>query len=129
MAIAASQAVNRETDGKEVPPEAGQTAPAETITKTDFGFVLALAGRTYEVRGLNRRDNKLKATVKGIKGEGSGKRIYPDTVDFYSARSRAGLVKGMCDLFGEDQEIITADVQRLLELSEKHQQPDKNKPE
>jgi hypothetical protein len=83
--------------------------------------------RMYEVRGLVKRDNKLKATVKGIGQEGSKKRMHVDTVDFYSARSRAYLVKGLCDLFGKEEPAITADVQKLLEHAEKYHQPEENK--
>ena len=52
-------------------------------------------GRRYEVRGIAKGENKLKATVKGIGGDGGKKRFHVDTVDFYSARSRAFLVKGL----------------------------------
>ena len=93
-------------------------AEKESIIKTDFGFVMTVNGRTYEVRGILKNDAKLKATVKGIRLEKSKKRVHPDTVDFYSARSRAFLIKGLCELFGEDQTTITGDVERLLELAE-----------
>ena len=78
----------------------------EKVVKTEYGFIMATGERMYEVRGLARGDNKLKATVKGIKGEGSRKRMHVDTVDFYSARSRAYLVKGLCDLFSMEEPII-----------------------
>ncbi|CAB1060334.1 hypothetical protein D1BOALGB6SA_5100, partial [Olavius sp. associated proteobacterium Delta 1] len=32
--------------------------------------------------------------------EKSKRRLHVDTVDFYSARSRTYLIKGLCDLFG-----------------------------
>jgi DNA primase catalytic core len=94
------------------------------ITRTDFGFVLITDGRTYEVRGLCRRDNKLKATVKGIKQEGAKKRLHIDTVDFYSARSRSYLVKGLCDLFGAEDQTITRDIETLLARAEQYHQPE-----
>jgi len=90
----------------------------ESIIKTDFGFIMTVGGRKYEVRGLLKNDAKLKATVKGIKEEKSKKRLHVDTVDFYSARSRAFLIKGLCDLFGEDEDTISQDVQRLLQFAE-----------
>ena len=70
------------------------------------------------MRGITQNETKLKATVKGIKEEKSKKLLHVDTVDFYSARSRLLLIKGLSDLFGEDAQAITADVERLLELVE-----------
>ncbi len=91
---------------------------------TDYGFVMAVDGRRYEVRGLLKNDSKLKATVKGIVQDKSKRRLHVDTVDFYSARSRTYLIKGLCDLFGCDENIISGDVQKLLELAEDYKQPE-----
>ena len=46
-----------------------------------------------------------------------------DTVDLYSARSRAFLIKCLCELFGEEAPTIRDDVERLMELSEGHGKP------
>jgi hypothetical protein len=70
---------------------------ADRYTAADCGFTAAIGGRQYEARGITRRGNQLKDTVKGIVTEKGKQRIHPDTVDFYSARSRALLVKGLCD--------------------------------
>ena len=90
----------------------GQANPAakkendQKITKTDFGFTMAVADRRYEVRGISKKGGKLKATVKGIDPK---KRMHVDTVDFYSARSRTFLLKGLTDLFGADEATVTQD--------------------
>jgi len=114
-------------------PEAGQEDRAQQVISTDYGFVMAVDGRRYEVRGLLRNDSKsqirrqsggLKATVKGIVQEKAKRRLHVDTVDFYSARSRTYLIKGLCDLFGCDESIISEDVQKLLELAEAYKQPE-----
>jgi len=94
------------------------------VTSTDYGFVMAVDGRRYEVRGLLKNDSKLKATVKGIVQQKSKRRLHVDTVDFYSARSRLYLIKGLCDLFGCDENAIAEDVQKLLELAEDYKQPE-----
>jgi len=99
----------------------------ERVIKTEYGFIMTAGDRRYEVRGLIKRDTKLKATVKGIKQEKSKKRMHVDTIDFYSARSRTCLIKGLCDLFGKDKNTITGDVEKLLEHAEKHLQPEENK--
>lgn len=100
-------------------PETG----ADSFAPCDFGFTAVIQSRRYEIRGIVRGDNKLKATVKGIGGDGGKKRFHVDTVDFYSARSRAFLVKGLCDLYGEPEEAITRDLERLMEHCEAWQEP------
>jgi len=85
---------------------------------------MTIKGRKYEVRGLSKHNGKLKATVKGILYDKSKKRLHVDTVDFYSARSKNFLIKGLCDLFGADESAIVQDVERLLELAEDYQRPE-----
>ena len=94
------------------------TTAADSFTATDYGFTAAIGGRRYEVRGIARGESKLKATVKGIGGDGGKKRFHVDTVDFYSARSRAYLIKGLCDLFGEEEKALALDLERLMEHCE-----------
>jgi DNA primase len=97
---------------------------ADSYTPADSGFAATIGGRRYEVRGIVKGDNKLKATVKGVGCDGGKKRFHVDTVDFYSARSRAYLVKGLCDLFNDPDEIITRDLERLAEQCEGWQEPE-----
>jgi len=102
------------------------------VARTEYGFIMTVGSRKYELRGLVKRDTKLKATVKGIKMEKSKKRFHLDTVDLYSARSRAFFVRGLCDLFGEDEKVISQDMENLLDAAENYQRPedvpeDKNK--
>ncbi|MCP4720999.1 MAG: toprim domain-containing protein [Desulfobacteraceae bacterium] len=94
------------------------------VTKTDYGFIMILDDRKYEVRGITQKGSKLKATVKGIDNK---KRMHVDTVDFYSARSRSYLIKGLSNLFGKDETIITDDMAKLLEQTEQHRAPDLDK--
>jgi DNA primase len=96
------------------------------IHKTDFGFIMTVLDRKYEVRGIVKKGSKLKATVKGVDGK---KRMHVDTVDFYSARSRTYLTKGLCNLFGKDEAVINNDVTKLLEHAEQYRATDQdNKP-
>ena len=108
-------------------PEGAKAIKEKTIMKkTDNGFSTIIANRTYEVLGISKTHTKIKATVKGIKQEQNKKRFHVDTVDFYSARSRAFLIKGFCDLFEEDDHVITDDMQKLLEMSEQYCKPKEN---
>jgi DNA primase catalytic core len=97
---------------------AKQPVPEQAATTPD-GFTLTRDGRVYEVRAISKTD-KLKATVKGISGEGSKKRFHVDTVDFYSARSRSFLVRGLAELFGCEEKLVTRDLEKLTELAEQH---------
>ncbi len=99
-------------------------ASKQTVTRTEYGFVMTIGSRTYEVRGLVKKNTSLKATVKGIDPK---KRMHVDTVDFYSARSRAFLAKGLSDLFGTDQTTIADDMAKLLEQAEQYRVPDQDK--
>ena len=85
------------------------TITADTITCTR-------EKRFYEVRGISKTGNKLKATVKGI----CNKRFHVDTVDFYSARSRSYLVRGLAELFGEEEKTISRDMEKLTLLAEEY---------
>ena len=93
------------------------------VTKTDYGFIMDIETRRYELRGISKKNSKLKVTVKGIKD----KNMHVDTVDFYSARSRVYLIRGLCNLFGEDEQVITQDVTKLLQQAEQHREPDQDK--
>ena len=99
----------------------------DRYTATDFGFVATIDSRSYEVRGIARRENKLKATVKGIAQDNGKKRFHVDTVDFYSARSRGFLFKGLADLFGIDEKAVADDLQRLMQHAESYQPPQETK--
>jgi hypothetical protein len=95
--------------------------------KMENGFSFSTDERDYEVKGITRKNNKLKATVKGIKEERKkNKRFHVDTVDFYSARSRAYLTRGLADLFGTDEKIITEDLEQLLVYTENFQPPEED---
>jgi hypothetical protein len=94
---------------------AKQPAP-ETITAD--GFLYRQDSRHYEVKAIDKNGGKLKATVKGISGEGGGKRFHVDTVDFYSARSRAFIIRGLSDLFGCEEKHINRDLEKMTELAE-----------
>ena len=47
-----------------------------------------------------------------------------DTVDFYSARSRAFLIKGLCELLGEEEKTLALDLERLMEHCEGWREPE-----
>lgn len=86
----------------------------EQITTTADTITYTREKRFYEVRGISKTGNKLKATVKGV----CSKRFHVDTVDFYSARSRSYLVRGLAELFGVEEKSISRDMEKLTVLTE-----------
>lgn len=110
------------------PTAARAVKEKNSYSVTDYGFTAGINGRTYEARGISQRDTKLKATIKGIAGDGGNKRFFVDTVDFYSARSRAWLVKGLCDLFGAEESTIAEDLQKLMPYAENYRPADDTGP-
>jgi len=100
----------------------------DAVIKTEYGFMMHTGIRKYEVRGIIRRDTKLKAPIKGISKDKSKKRLHVDTVDFYSARSRNYLTKGLCDLFGDDEKTIAGDIEKLLENAENYHPSNEQEP-
>ncbi|HIP40414.1 MAG TPA: hypothetical protein EYG88_13750, partial [Desulfocapsa sulfexigens] len=113
--------------------EPAPRAPQSEYKPNATGFLFTSSERQYEVKGINRKNNKLKATVKGIadtrkqktevRSQKRTKRFHVDTVDFYSARSRAFLTRGLADLFGVPEKIISKDLEKLLEYTENYQAP------
>jgi len=112
--------------GREPTPKEDSGNEKAEYKKVENGFSFSTDDRYYEVRGITKKNNKLKATVKGIKETKSKKRFHVDTVDFYSARSRAYLNRGLADLFGADEKIISQDLEQLLVYTETFQPPEEN---
>ena len=73
-------------------------------------LAVAFGVRRYEIRGLEKGQRRLKATLRV---EHAGK-LHVDTLDFYSARSRRILAQDLCRFFEETPETIEADIDKLL---------------
>jgi len=112
----------------------------ETVyQKTGHGLILGLGDRRYEIKGIARQGTQLKATIKayqeqvsactrragGIRGQGTENtrnketpRFELTTIDLYSIRSRQWFASLCTGLFGETEELIKEDLNRLLEKLE-----------
>ncbi len=109
-------------------PKTKQPEPiAPVVINTEYGFTVTFDNRLYEVRGIAKRDSKLKATIKGIREDNGKRSMHVDTVDFYAARARIYLTKWLCDLFAVEEYVIVSDVQKLLEMTESYQPEDDTK--
>lgn len=89
--------------------------------KTESGFIVQYDHRRYEVRGINKDNLKLRATIKAIKQGADKPRFHLDTVDLYSNRSRSFYAKACAMLFSETEEIVTEDMSRLIDIAESWQ--------
>lgn len=93
------------------------------------GFMVAFAKRYYQVKGIQRSDTQLKATIKVSLKPESTKDFELTTIDLYSSRSRSWFAKLCAGLFQEVEELIKEDLARLLTLVEEWQAPrDKEEP-
>jgi DNA primase catalytic core len=92
---------------------ASAALPGEQLEPTPSGFRLSLHGRRYEVKGIARVITQLKATVKATGDARKGFELT--TLDLYSARSREAYAKACAVLFGVTDDVIRADLGRLIE--------------
>ena len=88
--------------------------------ETEHGFVVGYGDRYYEIKGIQRSDTQLKATVKASKDPNSHSKMPFElsTIDLYSSRSRQWFAKAASDIFGAAEELIKEDLGRLLTLTE-----------
>jgi hypothetical protein len=84
-------------------------------------------GRRYEVKGIEKTGVKLRATLKAYR-KSEPKRFFLDSVDLYSNRSRLLFAKGACGYFGEKEEAVRQDLEKLVELSESYKPKDATAP-
>jgi len=84
----------------------------------DHGFTVGYGNRQYQVKGIQRGDTQLKATIKVSVDVSSTKPFELTTIDLYSSRSRHWFAKLCADLFAEPEALIKEDLARLLELAE-----------
>ena len=85
--------------------------------ETETGFAVGYGVRRYEVKGLEKGGVRLKASVKAYR-KTEPRRFYLDSVDLYSHRSRILYSKGACGYYGEKEEVIGQDLEKLIELAE-----------
>jgi DNA primase catalytic core len=87
---------------------------------TDHGFMVGYGDRQYEIKGIQRCDTQLKATIKASADVSSNLPFELSTIDLYSSRSRVWFGKLCADLFGAAEELIKEDVGKILNLVENY---------
>jgi DNA primase len=86
--------------------------------ETEHGFITGFGGRQYEIKGIQRGDTQLKATIKASRDVAASQPFELSTIDLYSSRSRIWFAKLCAGLFGEAEELVKEDIGRLLTLVE-----------
>lgn len=91
----------------------------QTLYKQEeHGFTVGYGKRQYQVKGIQRGDTQLKATIKVSEEINSSKAFELTTIDLYSSRSRHWFAKLCADLFAEPEALIKEDLGKLLQLVE-----------
>ncbi len=89
---------------------------ASAIRETVDGLDACFDERCYQLRViLQPGPNRLRATIRAL---GEAGRFAVETIDFYSARSRRGLVAEAARLFGHPLDVIESDMSRLTGAAE-----------
>ena len=98
----------------------------QTLYKeTDHGFIVGYGERQYQIKGIQRGDTQLKATIKASTDIDRNLPFELSTIDLYSSRSRLWFAKLCADLFGASDELIKEDIGKILNLVETYQPKEK----
>ncbi|MCG6944282.1 MAG: toprim domain-containing protein, partial [Deltaproteobacteria bacterium] len=94
-------------------------------TQEEHGFTVGYGMRQYQVKGVQRGDTQLKATIKAAKDVSTltNTAFELTTIDLYSSRSRHWFAKLCAGLFDEPEALLSEDISRLLQLVEEWQPP------
>ncbi|MDH5525391.1 MAG: CHC2 zinc finger domain-containing protein [Desulfobulbaceae bacterium] len=93
---------------------------AQTLYRDEeHGFSVGYGHRQYQIKGIQRGDTQLKATIKVSKDVASPKENFElTTIDLYSSRSRHWFAKLCADLLQEPETLVKEDLAKLMILVE-----------
>jgi hypothetical protein len=95
--------------------------------ETEHGFLVGYGDRQYEIKGIQRGDTQLKATIKASKDLAANLPFELTTIDLYSSRSRVSFSKLCGDLFGASDELVREDLGKLMNLVEQYRPREQKK--
>jgi len=84
----------------------------------EHGFAIGYGDRQYQIKGIQRGDTQLKATIKVSKDVASNQPFELTTIDLYSSRSRQWFAKLCADLLECVEELVKEDLGKILVLVE-----------
>ena len=104
------------------PEQSEKVSPREQrlYHETEHGFIVGFGDRQYEIKGIQRGDTQLKATIKASADVAGNLPFELSTIDLYSSRSRIWFAKLCADLFGAVEELVKEDIGKLLVLVENY---------
>jgi len=88
--------------------------------EVDHGFIVGYGDRQYHIKGMQRSDTQLKATIKASKDVTANLPFELTTIDLYSSRSRLWFAKLCSGLFDALEELVKEDVGKILTLVEEY---------
>lgn len=94
-------------------PKMGETS-AKGYELIEGGFEVRYGERCYHIRGVERRENRLKVNLRAL----SHRRFHIDTLDLYSAKARKAFIVETAKLYSEEGEIVEEDLRRIIETAE-----------
>ncbi len=95
----------------------------------EHGFTVGYQSRQYQIKGIQRGDTQLKATIKVAADVNASKNFELTTIDLYSSRSRHWFAKLCATLLQEPEALIKEDLSKLLEQVEAWQPEQSDKQE
>jgi DNA primase len=132
LSLAASEEIPTEPAAVEVVlpaqvvPERPSAAlmPAIKSIGAEHEYVMTFGDRRYRVRGVekNLSYEALKVNVLASRPSAEGECVHVDTFDLYQARHRAAFVKQAAAEFGVAEDILKADIGKLLLALEAEQE-------
>lgn len=107
-------------------PPAVPLAPTAQLIGAEREHVVTFRDRRYRVRGLEKNPSyevlKINLLASAPAIDGHGESVHVDTLDLYQARHRAAFVKQASAELGVSEEIIKADLSKLLLALETEQE-------
>lgn len=103
-----------------------ESEKSPSYVKTEHGILISFENRQYDVKGIARKQTRLKVTIKAFRDAAGQAPFELATVDFYSFRSRSWFA-GLCAaLFNIDQQQVRRDLDAILSVIEKDEQDHKS---
>lgn len=94
------------------------------FTHEAHGFTVGYGQRQYQVKGIQRGDTQLKATIKVSKNVYDAKELFElTTIDLYSSRSRLWFARLCAGVLTEPEELVKEDLAKLMTMVEEYKPP------
>jgi DNA primase len=116
---------------------AGKSSQPVKISR-EYGILkLTYNSREYELKGINIESTKCRVTIKvTVNGENPDAQkncqtgqFHLDTIDLYSAKSRANFSRAVAELFNDQDNVVSAELLAMIEPIDKYKEDRNKEPE